>query len=1076
MSADQQKPDVGRILAGLKDFQRETADFVFRRLYQDTKPADRFLIADEVGLGKTMVARGLIARAIDRLWPDVERIDILYICSNGEIARQNIGKLNVTGADETAFATRMTLLPVQLRKLKGRRVNFLSFTPGTSFNLRSSTGIVNERVMLYHMLRRFWGFGDKEGPKALLRNDVSPQNWEWYVNHFRDEIDPTLAERYLAALAGTDLKDRFESLARSFSHLKRTPGWELRREQVELIGDLRRLLARACAHALEPDIVILDEFQRFKDLLDADNDMANLARHLFNYPGAKSLLLSATPYKMYTLHGEVGDEDHYRDFIRTVQFLMPDPQEVEAFQQDLTRYRTEICRVGSRGPEALREAKTAVESRLRQVMVRTERLSVSLTPDGMLAESRSDLGGLAPADLRAFAVVDRIARNLNAGDAVEYWKSAPYLLNIMDREGYLLKRAFVKQVEGPGAAELASILNDTQEHLLSWRAIKKYRQVDPGNAKLRTLLRRTVERGAWRLLWVPASWPYYAVSEGPYADRDLDGFTKALVFSSWQMVPKAIAMLVSYEAERLAARAYSDDAAYDDRISPPLRFPQHDGRRFPGMNALVPIYPCWTLATRIDPAATGLPGKPPTLDQVKGAVGDQVRRLLAPVLEEHGGDRQGPADERWYWAALALLDQRYARSEVEPWLDETGELSWESAAPRGEADQGESHFDEHVNHFWECFCGDVELGRAPDDLTEVLTSVALASPGVAALRALLRVTGGSGADSPQLLTAAARVAMGFRTLFSLPDAIMIVRGLRGRHEESRYWESLLDYCTDGNLQAVVDEYAHMLNEAVHAGDGAPGPTALRLAEEMQAALSVRSVNLSFDEIRIRPDGTGLSLKDRRLRCRLALRFGDGRDEENPGGEPTRADSVRRAFNSPFRPFVLASTSVGQEGLDFHPYCHEIYHWNLPSNPVDLEQREGRIHRYKGHVIRRNVAHAFPPGTVDVQPLEDPWAKLFWAAREASAGFNELVPYWVFECEGGAKVVRHVPALPLSREVGNLESLHRTLGAYRMVFGQPRQEDLVTYLRGQLEQGLELSDLLRYRIELAPGERSEKVGD
>nr|WP_270246095.1 helicase-related protein [Coprococcus sp. AM11-30B] len=42
-----------------------------------------------------------------------------------------------------------------------------------------------------------------------------------------------------------------------------------------------------------------------------------------------------------------------------------------------------------------------------------------------------------------------------------------------------------------------------------------------------------------------------------------------------------------------------------------------------------------------------------------------------------------------------------------------------------------------------------------------------------------------------------------------------------------------------------------------------------------------------------------------------------------------------------RPFVLATTSIGQEGLDFHNYCCVIMHWNLPSNPIDLEQREGR---------------------------------------------------------------------------------------------------------------------------------------
>lgn len=48
-------------------------------------------------------------------------------------------------------------------------------------------------------------------------------------------------------------------------------------------------------------------------------------------------------------------------------------------------------------------------------------------------------------------------------------------------------------------------------------------------------------------------------------------------------------------------------------------------------------------------------------------------------------------------------------------------------------------------------------------------------------------------------------------------------------------------------------------------------------------------------------------------------------------------------------------SRSEEGLDFHRYCHAVVHWNLPSNPIDLEQREGRVHRYKGHAVRKNVA-------------------------------------------------------------------------------------------------------------------------
>ncbi len=97
----------------------------------------------------------------------------------------------------------------------------------------------------------------------------------------------------------------------------------------------------------------------------------------------------------------------------------------------------------------------------------------------------------------------------------------------------------------------------------------------------------------------------------------------------------------------------------------------------------------------------------------------------------------------------------------------------------------------------------------------------------------------------------------------------------------------------------------------------------------------------------------MTLTRHRMRARFALRF--GKEESVDGEEANRTEQVRTAFNSPFWPFVLATTSVGQEGLDFHQFCHAVVHWNLPANPVDLEQREGRVHRYKGHAVRKNIA-------------------------------------------------------------------------------------------------------------------------
>lgn len=123
-------------LETLRGFQRRTVDHVFDRFYNDAGTADRFLVADETGLGKSMVARGVIAKAIERLDREdsgVDRIDIVYVCSNADLAKQNLGRLNVTGQTDIIESGRLTLLPIELGRLNAepgpktrKRVNFVS--------------------------------------------------------------------------------------------------------------------------------------------------------------------------------------------------------------------------------------------------------------------------------------------------------------------------------------------------------------------------------------------------------------------------------------------------------------------------------------------------------------------------------------------------------------------------------------------------------------------------------------------------------------------------------------------------------------------------------------------------------------------------------------------------------------------------------------------------------------------------------------------------------------------------------------------------------------------------------------
>ena len=69
-----------------------------------------------------------------------------------------------------------------------------------------------------------------------------------------------------------------------------------------ILGSLRKMLSQTALGALQPNLVILDEFQRFRDLLDVKSggEAAELANDLFRQSDAHVPLLLATPYKPFT--------------------------------------------------------------------------------------------------------------------------------------------------------------------------------------------------------------------------------------------------------------------------------------------------------------------------------------------------------------------------------------------------------------------------------------------------------------------------------------------------------------------------------------------------------------------------------------------------------------------------------------------------------------------------------------------------------------------------------------------------------------------------------------------------------
>ncbi len=1100
--------DVAATLADLKDFQRRTAEWAFKRMFMDDDPALRFLVADEVGLGKTHVAKGVIAQVISHLGRiGDQRHDIVYVCSNAAIARQNLRKLAPKGIDPTVVdVDRLTMLP--LVELKGTQdglpgINLLAITPGTSLRFGRSTGTFKERALAYTLLRSLWGaeamdkrarhifwFGLRKGSRS--QRDKRLRNWE---RDYRSRVRVS-PEEFAARMEKVDAERRqsgkqpvrelFDEIVDGLTHQRWIGGhlWTLRRE---LIAEVRRVMAIVGIDALRPDLVVLDEFQRFKDLLKPDpgNLAAELAQALFDYRDpdsgrpTRTLLLSATPYRMYTTADDTGG-DHYKDFLGTCEFLYREDTRVKRLERRFTDLRKALTTAASLDESTASLADAArtcgeIESELRLVMARTERLAATPDRDGMLQEPSVPVT-VEPSDLRSYLRLCDLARVVKHRDPTEYWKSAPYLINFMEQ--YKLKQAIQRAAETGGLAENERL--DPGPGLLSWEEVEEYRRIDPRNGRLRWLIDDLADHRAFELLWTPPSVRYYDTGS-VYETPEAAGFTKRLIFSGWRVAPKVVSSLVSFEAERYAYanREHTYSTEYrrrggrrltfrtTERTAAEPRAGESSGARRPAsMTTFLLVWPSPGLAELGDPLR--LESDRRDRVAVIKAISERIEAALDPLVRS--APTEGTVDQRWYWAAPLLLDRIRHRADVKWLLEKRSAELWEGKKTNVNLRAHLAEARAIVEY------GSTALGRPPADLYEALAELALGGPAQCALRAIGAVVG-LPINHKSVLSAAVRISNAFRSFFNGPDVTAIVASAQSEQPRiedgaAPYWRDVLRHCIDGNLGALLDEHAHVVRDWLgfvslsdfEQRNRAAGGIASTIGE----ALSLRTSALRVDIPRRGSDRHRIELEPHRMRTRFAVAFGDQTLDE--GGQ-ARVGAVSVAFNSPFWPFVLTSTSVGQEGLDFHLWCHAVVHWNLPANPVDLEQREGRVHRYKCHAVRRNIAESLGPDLLEEGFREgDLWQALFErAASTQQSDDGEMAPYWVYH-QGRAKIERLVPVLPFSRESTRLPQLRKSLAVYRLAFGQPRQEELVEFLGDQIDPEHLSQWLARLRIDLSPPER------
>ena len=1068
---------------GLKDFQRATVeriDTLFRENHR------RVLVADEVGMGKTLIARGTIVKtARIRLEEKDDLFKVVYICSNISIANQNIRKLKVsdTARIEGVSDTRLSMQHLKITQqeldpeLRDGFIQLIPLTPDTSFRLTNGGGTVNERALMYAILRRMPELSHHRSELEKFFVYFAEAQWSsWAKEYYEFQVKD--CEKKTGGRYPADLIEKIREFNKTEhtidlleEHLRLRKSGKPEHKNKYVLNKLRVMFARISTQMLQPDLVIMDEFQRFKFLISSDEESETgiLAKQFLGGGDTRILLLSATPYKLYSTLEEIDDaqgvDEHYREFLQVMDFLFAG--KTGEFRKVWSDYNIALHELKD-GDISIIRIKNEAEDAMYEGVCRTERISVMESGDYTDDSSVKVPVHVNGDDIRSYLAMGTLLKSIHAGFSLplDYTKSSPFLMSFM--KNYKVKQEIEKYFRAhPGEIELAS------EKLL-WvdpSKVNNYQPMPKTNARLEKLKEVAFENHAELYLWIPPSKPYYEL-QGPY--RGSRHFSKVLVFSAWEMVPRMIGSMISYEAERLtvgevckqAESIERRNAKYNAKRRYPYRRLQftRKGNDPQRMTLFCLLYPSKTLAGLYQPLECL--NKKQTLAEIERSIREQIRIKLKELrIYEIASSRN--EDARWYYLAPMLMDGRaYATSWIKI-LQDSMNRSEEDGEDGISSDRGNKAFTAHVERLTELLGqgNALALGKMPEDLANTLTEMVLASPAVCIYR--------SNGNNAAYATALAKT---FLNYFNTTESTAVIQLASERHhsrksDENAHWQDVLTYCKDGCFQAMFDEYLHLMTEATGFSDAQN--RAKQIQDTMLTDLRIHTASYDVDtysSFRSRIGGAEQEDDEsaNKMRAHYAVGFvNTGADNQKTA---LRKDNIRGAFNSPLKPFVLATTSIGQEGLDFHNYCRRIMHWNLSGNPIDLEQREGRINRFKCLAIRQNVAEKYG----DIEFHEDMWNEMFAAAeRERVPGQSELVPYWCFGKDQSVKIERIVPMYPMSKDEITYERLIKILSLYRLTLGQARQEELLEYLFKEVKHPDELKKLF---IDLSPFSKEGKKAD
>ncbi|MBD3676836.1 MAG: hypothetical protein HUJ27_00350 [Rhodobacteraceae bacterium] len=921
-------------------------------------------------MGKTIIARsvaeGLRARR--------RSLNVMYFCPSLEIVGQNRPKfVSLTGIDEKKYfpgADRLALVPGSPPD-EGGGFRIYTFTPGTSlpgWKPGPRTGRKAERALIRRLLDRYDRIStvvdrmDKEhakGGRRLLQERAPDLAGYTFV-----AIEQALRDVFCCP------KGNFETVVVEWLNQKHI-------DIGEFVGRFRSILALAALRSkkVRPDLIVLDEFHRYADLIIPKNEdtkdplkleRAHIHRLLVEaFLGGEKppavLLLSATPYRLRRLNGdEIHPVEHYKALVDLAGFLANDADKSAEVEEAMRSYQDALKMSGK--PDEIRQAviaaKTRLEKLLAPLMARTER---ALVHEEDPFEREAPKITIEANDLRLFRHLATNCGSKFAGWAPQIWSSIPYPAQTL--HGYQVWKPLCDAQSPPFEAGSG-----------------RGRLAHP---QLRSLISMAGGPRELSLPWQSPTMAWWRL-EGPWSARKAPP-GKTLLFSKWRGAPTSISALLSIHL-------LSGIRPAGTKSPPPLLRPGGTER-----GALIGMFMPWPhLSHAIEP----LKRESYTLATVRR---DAVRQLRAHLENKH--IRLNGKEKRPTWMVAAGLECFISKQHF-------NRIAATASIARGNSKSRDWHTIGAISSI-----SPAELAALADYL--------LSAPGAIVARCARRhdIPMEKKKQVSRVFDFAWNRLRGYLGYRVFADLIL------GTSKHARYTAALRDAILKGCFEAVLDEQIVLLGQL----GGAKG---FEIFEQLGDCLLDRPSLVQFRRG-----------KNRKLRVPVqAVTPFSGGEQRRSGTRKVgrlRSDTLRRAFNSPFWPHILCTTSIGQEGLDFHQWCRRIVHWDLPRDPVDFEQREGRIARYGSLAVRQSLAGTYGQEALANTTVGSPFSKLLALAGEQSSGPTGLERWWLPE---RGKPVSVTFDWSFSLRSKRKEEMLEELLYYRLALGQPNPEDFMAMLK------------------------------